>query len=201
MNKVTLKGKIQDIQYSHNIGEVQYDKANLIVDGQSGSQSILSIKFKKYSNKYHQGDIVSLVGNLRSFSTPKQDGKNKVNIYVFTYMDEPQNPADGIEVINKVELDGRICKMSDVHKLYSGKSLQFILANNIQVDQNKRLNSYIPCIAYNELAEQIEKLSIGENIKIIGQFRSRQYKKKLEDGEIEIRVAHEVVIKSFEIVK
>lgn len=200
MNKITLKGRLENIEYSHNIGEVEYDKANLIVESQSGTESILSVKFKKYSNKHRQGDIISLVGNIRSYSTLKQDGTNKVNVYVFTYMDEPESPQDGVEVVNKVELDGKICKLSDIHKLYSGKSLQFILANNIQVNQTKRLNSYIPCIAYNEIAEQIEKLSVGDKIKITGEFRSRQYKKKLPDDEIEIRVAHQVVIKSFELV-
>ena len=68
MNRIRLKGFIRDIQYSHTIGDVEYDKANIIVTRKDGKEDILSLRFKKFSNPYQDNQICSLVGNVRSYS-------------------------------------------------------------------------------------------------------------------------------------
>ena len=129
-NIVILKGTLRDIEYSHTINDVEYNKANLIIYQPNGQEDIISLKFKKYSNKYKNGDTISLKGNLRSYSQKLQNGKNKVNLYVFKYFDVPILTQD--EVYNKVVIDGRICKIDNLRINKNGKhSLHFILANNI----------------------------------------------------------------------
>ena len=64
-NIVILKGTLRDIEYSHTINDVEYNKANLIIYQPNGQEDIISLKFKKYSNKYKNGDTISLKGNLR----------------------------------------------------------------------------------------------------------------------------------------
>ena len=52
MNKIRLKGVIKDIEYSHNIQDVEYYKANIITEQQNGVEYIVPIKFKRFCNKY-----------------------------------------------------------------------------------------------------------------------------------------------------
>ena len=197
MNKITLKGLLRNIKPSHTIKDIEYDKADILVTRDVGKEDLLSLKFKKYSNKYKEGDIIELTGNLRSYSQKLDNNKNKVSLYVFTYFDIPET-----EDVNKVELDGRICKIEPLRKTKDGKiNLHFILANNLIIDEsNQKLNSYIPCIAWNNLARDLSKLQVNDQIKVIGELHSREYKKELDNGEIEIRVAHECLIKSFEVI-
>jgi hypothetical protein len=191
---VILKGIIQDIEYSHTIGDVEYEKANVIVRNSNGKQSILTLQFKKFSGNVKDGEYVSLVGNIRSYSRKISENKNKVNVYVFTYFDVPDDKFCSEEIENQVLLDGRICKLEPLRKLQDGKcNIHFILANNIEQNGNK-LNSYIPCIAWGKTAKQIAELSKNDKLAIVGELRSREYKKPLQDGEFEIRVAHELVV-------
>lgn len=196
MNEVLLKGYIKDIEPSHTIQGVQFDKANIIVPRGTGSEDILNIKFKRFSNRYKENDLVFLKGNVRSYSYKVAENKNKVNIYVFTYFDIPEKDCS-----NKVYLDGRICKMGDIRKTKSGKdNLHFIIANNIvSEDSTKRLNSYIPCIAWGNLARDMSKLSINTKLKVEGMLHSREHRQLQDNGEYNICVAHEIFVTSFEV--
>lgn len=195
MNQVILKGQIQSIDYSHTIGDVEYEKANIVVRNSNGKQSVLTLQFKKFSGDVKVGDFISLIGNLRSYSRKVSDQKNKVSVYVFTYFDQPEDIEE--ESDNQVLIDGRICKIEPLRNLENGKcNIHFILANNISQGGNK-LNSYIPCIAWGKCAKEISKLQKNDNIEICGELRSREYKKPTDDGKFEIRVAHELVVQEF----
>lgn len=194
MNKINLRGYLRDIEHSHNIGDIEYEKANLICPNTSGrDDDIISLKYKKYSNKYKEGDFIELEGNLRSYSTSK-DGKNTVQIYVFTYFDLPE-----VISANNTEIDGRICKIEPLRSTqYNKQYLHFTLANNI-FTKDKKINNYIPCICYNELAEELAKYTVNTKIMLEGEFHSHCYKKYLTDTEFEYRIAHELLVKNYEI--
>lgn len=197
MNEIKLKGFIRDIKSSHSINDIDYDKANLVVQRDAGIEDILNLRFKRFSNTYREGQEIELVGNVRSYSKHLSDGKNKVEIYVFTYFDKPEDFEDTNELI----LDGRICKIDSIRTVSNGKSnIHFILANNLDIeDSNKKLNSYLPCIAWGTLAKQISLLNVNDKIKITGRLQSREYKKYISEDEYEIRIAHEIYVKSFEL--
>ena len=189
MNKIILKGLIRNIQFSHFIQDIEFYKAELLVTDDNGKENVINIKFKRFSNPYQEGDEVLLVGNIRTYSQ-KLDTKNKVEVYVFTYFDEPEELE-----IDKVELDGHICKRGDLRKTQSGKDvIDFIIANNLK-SETQSLNCYIPCVAWGKLAKQINKMNIGDYINIVGKLQSREYKKKLSNDDFDIRIAHEVNIK------
>ena len=189
MNKIILKGFLRNIQYSHNIQDIEFCKAELITKQENGKENLVNIKFKRFSNPYKDGDEVTLVGNIRTYSQKLKD-KNKVEVYVFTYFDEPEDTT----ILNQAELDGRICVKGDLRKTQSGKDvLDFILANNLKTE-NQSLNCYVPCVAWGKVAKQIAQLNIGDNIHLIGQLQSREYKKKISENDFEIRVAHELNI-------
>ena len=195
MNEVTLQGYIRDIEFSHDIGNVEYGKANLICPGQNGKEDdIISLRYKKFSNRYKEGDLIELRGNIRSYSQ-RLENKNKVEIYVFTYFDIP-----GELKKNEIIIDGNICKMGKLSvSKYGKRYIHFTLANNIFTPGGKKLNNYIPCTVYDELAEQIEQeYDVKDHINIIGSLHSHTYKKHLLDNSIEYRIAHEVVVKECE---
>lgn len=190
MNKITLSGLIRNIRYSHNIKDVEYYKAELLVERENGLEDLLNLKFKRFSCPYKENDKISLTGNIRTFSRKLDNDKSKVDIYVFTYFDIPEVTANNI-----VELDGKICKKGDLRKTRNGKDvIDFIIANNISNDTSS-LNCYLPVVAWGKQAKQISKLPVGSIINIKGELRSREYKKQLDNGNFEIRIAHEVVVK------
>jgi hypothetical protein len=204
MNDVYLKGLIKNIQPSHSIEDVEYNKADFIVKRQDGKEDILNLRFKKYSLPYKEDQEIELVGNIRSYSKKVGD-KNKIDIYVFTYFDKPEiieNVDNGQTDVknNVVTIDGRICKIDGLRKTQAGKrNIHFILANNLCLkDTDKKLNSYIPCVAWGKLAKEISELSVNDKVKLIGELHSREYKKKLSEDDFEIRVAHEFVVNSIE---
>lgn len=179
------------------IGDVEYDKADLIVTRENGKEDLINLIFKRFSNRYNEGDIVELTGNVRSFSEKLESGKNKVSIYVFTYFDIPEEEE---EIINEVHLDGRICKIEELRQTNSGKdNIHFILANNIITqDGSQKLNNYIPCVAWGRLAREISSFQVSDKLNIVGELHSRVYKKYIDENEMEFRTAHEIVIKDFE---
>ena len=201
MNKIVLKGLLTNIQSSHEINNIEFCKANLLVKRTDGKEDLINLRFKKFSNPYEDNQEVHLNGNLRSYSTKLPDGKNKVDLYVFTYFDVPGTNENDQEDVNRVEIDGRICKIDSLRVTQNGKhNIHFILANNLIVsDGAKKLNSYIPCIAWGRDAIELSKLSINSQLKVVGELHSREYKKILDDGNFEFRVAHECVVKSFEV--
>lgn len=198
MNNIYLKGLLKNVRPSHVIEDVEYNKADLIVKRRDGKEDILSIRFKKYSLPYQEGQEVELVGNVRSYSR-RVGETNKIDIYVFTYFDKPGDDV-AFECNNVVAIDGRICKIEQMRKTKSGKkNIHFILANNLCLsDTDKKLNSYIPCVAWGKIAKQVSELSVNDKVKLTGELHSREYKKALENGEFEIRIAHEFVVNNIE---
>lgn len=193
MNEIKLCGTIRNIEYSHSIGDIDYDKANLIVQRENGIDDIVSLRFKKFSNTYKDGDTVSLTGNVRSYSKQLLDGKNKVDIYVFTYFDSPEED----DVTNSFVIDGRICKIEGVRILPNGKkNIHFIVANNLVTGDGKKLNSYLPCIAWGKTAQEISNMRVNDIVQISGKLQSREYKKYISDDDFEIRIAHELYVDS-----
>lgn len=201
MNEITLNGIIKDIESSHSIDNINFDKAKLIVKRANGAEDVINLRFKSYSNKYKENDIVTLKGNVRSYSYKVSENKNKVVIYVFTYFDEPTEMIEGVS--NTVTIDGRICKINELRHNKNGKqNVHFILANNLlSNDGSKRLNSYIPCIAWNKLAKELSKLSVNTQLRLKGELHSREHKKVLDNGDIEIRVAHELLVLDYEVIE
>ncbi len=192
MNKIKLTGIIKNIQYSHNIKDIEYNKANLIIK-RDNKEDIITLKFKKFSNPYNENDLISIEGNIRTFST-SLNGKNTVEVYVFTYFD-----SIDADIINECLVQGRICKKSAIRTTKNGKHIiDFIIANNIEAD-GKLLNIYIPCVAWGKTAKELDKLEVGTLLNVEGRLQSREYKKMISDYDFEIRMCHELNVINFNI--
>lgn len=190
MNFIYLKGIIKNIKYSHTIGDTVFNRADLIVKRDDGREDLIILKFKEFTLSTKEDCEIELIGNVRSFSQ-KMDGKNRVEIYVFSYFDRIE---ENYENDNVVILEGKICKKDTIRKTSNGKHyIHYIVANNIITEDNQKITSYIPCVAWGKLAKEIESnYGVGDDIHIEGQLQSREYKKRLSDNDIEIRMAHEL---------
>lgn len=194
MNSIILRGKISEIEPSHKIGDIEYNKAILHCKREDGKEDEIYLRFKKIATPEEDKEV-ELIGNIRSFSRKLDNGKNSVKIYVSTYFDKP---SELVGSGNECEIDGHICKISNVEYSKSGvPNIHFILANNIEKHDSKKLNSYIPCIAWGDLSLKLLELKIGDKIAVKGKLHSRQYKKRIDDSNYEIRTAHEVVIADY----
>jgi hypothetical protein len=190
MNLIYLKGIIKNIRYSHTIGDTTFNKADLIVRRPDGREDLIILKFKEFTLLTKEDREIELLGNIRSFSQ-QIEGKNKVEIYVFSYFDEVETQYD---TSNVVKIEGKICKKDTLRKTSSRKHyIHYIMVNNIITEDGMRLNSYIPCVAWGSLAKLIESdYTVGDSVHIEGQLQSREYKKKISEKELELRMAHEL---------
>ena len=180
MNEIYLDGQLHNIRTSHTVGSTVFEEAELHC-----GQYDLRIKFKSVNNTHKDGDEVSIVGSIRSYSYTEDD-KFKVQIYVLTEFDT------GTGVGNHAEVDGRICRQGNTGKTSKGVPFyKFTLANNI-LTKEKKFNSYIPCIIYGKKAAEMGKLPVSTVIKTTGYLRSYIAK--------ENELLHEYVIETFEVI-
>lgn len=216
MNKIRIEeGIVIDISPSHQIDDIQYDRMSILVKNSNGKESVLTLKYKHFDNKfYNVGNRVNCIGELRSHSKKLPNGKNKVDIYVSTSFDQLDDTYFETTDLfpSSVIIDGTVCSKEPLRELNSGKcNIHFILANNFSVDSNgnevdnssesavTRYNSYLPCIAWGKLAKRIDEIPIGTKLLISdGELRSREYIKKTDAGD-EIKVCHELYVKSYKV--
>ena len=187
MNRIILRGRIDNIEFSHRINSNNFYKATLSVQD---SLDVIRIQFK---NKcpYINGDFVELEGSIRSHTEKLADGKNRVNIYVFTQFNKPSNSYSN----NYFELDGRVCKTDKIRPTkHNQKHMHIILANNIfSYSGKQKLNNYIPVVGYDEFAEVLSKYKVNDRIIIKGFLHSRPYIKTEDDKSI-VKTAYEAII-------
>ncbi|MBE6008581.1 MAG: single-stranded DNA-binding protein [Lachnospiraceae bacterium] len=138
------------------------------------------------------GKAVRISGQLRSYNN-FTDKKNKLVLTVF---------AREIELFDKVpegnpnsiELNGFICKEPVYRVTPFGREIADVL---VAVNRAYKKSDYIPCIAWGRNARYVNKLNVGDNIKLWGRIQSRVYQKKTEDG-VEKKTAYEVSVSRIE---
>ena len=148
-----------------------------------------------------------------SIRTKDYDEGAKHHVLVFAYADEfkvlTNDEYINCKQHNEVKLVGAVCKETNFRRTNSGRIISDVmLAYNRDVmikddeDGYKNFHEsfYIPCVAWGVGAKRANKLSVGENISVVGRFQSRKYRKKdsLPD---DFLIAYEVSIISFEKVK
>ena len=98
---------------------------------------------------------------------------------------------------NQVFLNGFICKKPIYRTTPFGREIADIL---LAVNRSYNKSDYIPCICWGRNARFSEDLAVGNNIKIWGRIQSRDYQKKLENGEVITKTAFEVSVTKLEVI-
>lgn len=196
-NVVILAGEvISDFRFSHEIFGEKFYLFDLKVKRLSEKFDVIPIMISERILDIKQSPIgadVEVQGQLRSYNM-NVNGKTKVILSIFTKnlcnLEEPSSE-------NSVTLQGFICKKPIYRKTPRGREItDFTLA----VNRPYGITDYIPCIAWGRNAVYLSEQHIGTEICVVGMFQSREYTKKLENGECEVRTAFELSVKRLEVV-
>jgi len=201
-NEVQLTGLVDsELSVSHEIyGEVFYsfvlrvmrlsdicDYINVTV-----SERLLgSIELKR-------GSFVVVSGQFRSYNNYSDTGSRLIltvfarDIVIsdeFSQESSQRNP-------NYIYLNGFLCKPPVYRTTPFGREITDIL---IAVNRAYNKSDYIPCIAWGRNARFSSNLNVGDNIKIWGRIQSREYQKKISEGESITKTAYEISISKMEV--
>lgn len=204
-NYVKITGKIvSPIEFSHEIyGEGFY---NFFIEVPRLSETVdvlpVSISERLIINmELKEGTYVKIIGQLRSYNR-YVNGASKLILTVFArdieLLEDEEEIKENLKSPNEIFLDGYICKPPVYRTTPFGREISDLL---LAVNRAYNKSDYIPCIAWGRNARFCSNILVGDHIKIWGRIQSREYQKKLENGEVETRVAYEVSISKLEYIE
>ena len=123
-------------------------------------------------------------GQLRSFNNRSGVG----NRLVLTVYAQAIQPGTG-EPCNRILLSGALCKPPIFRRTPLGRSICDLM---LAVSRRYGRADYLPVIAWGQLAVRAARLQVGDPLSLEGRVQSRAYRKVLEDGSTQDRVAYEV---------
>ena len=62
-------------------------------------------------------------------------------------------------------------------------------------------SDYIPCICWGRNARYANSFAVGERCSVWGRIQSREYMKKIDEEQVEKRVAYEVSVSKLEVAR
>lgn len=190
-NRVYLSGKIaSEPVFSHEVyGEGFYD-INLQVNRLSEQFDTIPITiserlFKDFDLRI--GREIAVNGQFRSYNK-FVDGKSKLMLTVFVReLLEPKSNQN----CNIIELAGFICKEPIYRTTPFKREICDVL---LAVNRAYNKSDYLPCIAWGRNARFVSGLAVGEKLYLTGRIQSRTYQKRIDDENIETRIAYEVSV-------
>lgn len=138
------------------------------------------------------GAQLDIQGQIRTYNEDV-DGHNKLNIVVFAR--EIEESGSDYMPTNEIYLEGFLCKKPLQRTSPLGRRICDLM---LAVNRMYNKSDYIPCIAWGRNAIYSSTLEVGDKIAVQGRLQSRQYKKKTEDGDVQIKTAYEVSILQLE---
>lgn len=203
-NAVTIVGKVVgERKFSHEMYGEKFYIFNLEVPRLSDSVDILPITISErliFNIDFDLGKYVIIEGQLRSYNR-FIESSNRLVLTIFArgiYIPNEEELNERMRKPNEIYLDGYICKKPIYRTTPFGREITDLL---IAVNRPYNKSDYIPCIAWGRNARFCENLLIGDHIKVWGRIQSREYQKKLQSGEIEIKIAFEVSISKLEFIE
>ena len=204
-NIVTVVGKIaSEKEFSHEMFGEGFFTFDLEVPRLSESVDILPVSISErliVNLDLKKGEFVLVEGQLRSYNRYINDS-NRLVLTVFArdiYVPEDEEKLNELlKKPNEIYIDGYICKDPIYRTTPFGREITDLL---VAVNRPYNKSDYIPCIAWGRNARFCDRLSIGDHVKLWGRVQSRDYQKKLPNGEVFTRVAYEVSISKLEYIK
>ncbi|RDY24407.1 single-stranded DNA-binding protein [Romboutsia maritimum] len=191
-NVVNLRGEIDDnLELSHEIFGEKFFNTRIKINRLSNSYDILPMTISErllQEIDIQENKNVSVTGQLRSYNK-NVDNKNKLVLTVFVR--EIKSVEEDNKDPNNIFLDGYICKDPIYRKTPLGREITDLL---VAINRPYNKSDYIPSIVWGRNAKFAKSLKIGDRIQMWGRVQSREYEKKLENGEAMKKVAYEVSI-------
>lgn len=198
-NNITLTGVVEkEPEYSHEVFGEGYYIFMIKCSRTSGNTDVLPVMISDRLtdiNGIKAGQVVTVLGQIRSFNKHTDNVKSKLILTVFArefeVLAQDVTELSFEENINTVILDGFVCKPPIYRCTPKGREIADIL---VAVNRPYGKSDYIPCIAWGRNARFAGGLEVGEHIQIQGRFQSREYTKRISDSEVETRTAYEVSV-------
>lgn len=191
-NVVNLRGELsEDLEFSHEIFGEKFFNTNIKIKRLSDSYDVLPMTVSErllQEVDYKDNKEVSVIGQLRSYNK-SIDSKNRLVLTVFVR--EIKECDEENKDPNNIFLDGYICKKPVYRKTPLGREITDLL---VAINRPYNKSDYIPSIVWGRNAKFAKSLKIGDRIQMWGRVQSREYEKKLDNGEVIHKVAYEVSI-------
>ncbi|MDD3370137.1 MAG: single-stranded DNA-binding protein [Lachnospiraceae bacterium] len=198
-NQVTIMGKIvSDFEYSHEIFGEGFYMVNVQVERLSDSADLIPIMVSERLldvTADYQGENIIVSGQFRSYNR-HEDRRNKLVLSVFAREIVFVEDIDKGVKTNQIFLDGYICKEPIYRKTPLGREIADLL---LAVNRPYGKSDYIPCICWGRNARFASGFHVGERCLVWGRIQSREYMKKLEEEQVEKRIAYEVSVSKLEL--
>ena len=190
-NNVLIKGKIVKLPaYSHTVMGEGFFEMYVEVERLSNETDILPVTIsERLIGDFKLGDKLGIVGQFRSYNKLEGD-KSKLMLTIF--VKELIDPKE-IAEINQVTLVGYICKEPIYRTTPFGREICDVL---LAVNRAYNKSDYLPCIAWGRNARFVKDLEIGEKLEVQGRIQSRKYQKRIDENNVETRVAYEISLSS-----
>lgn len=198
-NQVTVMGEIvSDFTFSHEIFGEGFYMTDLKVQRLSESYDeipvMVSERLIDVTGNY-KGKYVNIGGQFRSYNR-HEEHKNRLVLSVFAREIEFVDFLEESAKTNQIYLDGYICKEPIYRKTPLGREIADVL---LAVNRPYGKSDYIPCICWGRNARFASGFNVGERCAIWGRIQSREYMKRMEDEQVEKRIAFEVSVSKMEI--
>ena len=198
-NQVTVMGEIaSNFSYSHEIYGEGFYMIDVKCKRLSESYDIIPVMVSErlidVSGDY-VGALICVVGQFRSYNR-HEEHKNRLVLSVFAreigFIEEMEESSK----TNQIFLDGYICKEPVYRKTPLGREIADLL---LAVNRPYGKSDYIPCICWGRNARYANHFKVGERCAVWGRIQSREYMKKIDEDNVERRVAFEVSVSKLEL--
>ncbi|MBE5874363.1 MAG: single-stranded DNA-binding protein [Lachnospiraceae bacterium] len=198
-NQVTVMGEIvSEFSYSHEIFGEGFYMVDVKVQRLSESHDIIPVMVSERLldvSENYVGMLICVNGQFRSYNR-HEERKNRLVLSVFAREIEFLEEVEESSKTNQIYLDGYICKEPIYRKTPLGREIADLL---LAVNRPYGKSDYIPCICWGRNARYANGFKVGERCAVWGRIQSREYMKKLDEENVEKRVAFEVSVSKLEL--
>lgn len=198
-NQVHLRGKmVTGFSFSHELLGERFYTAQVTVDRLSEVTDTIPIMVSERLIDVTQdyiGKYVEIRGQFRSYNQYNEE-HNRLILHVFATKMEILEEED--YPINKIYLDGYICKPTVYRKTPLGREISDVL---LAVNRSYHKSDYIPCICWGRNARYASSLEVSSHLQMEGRIQRREYSKRISETETESRTAYEVSVGSMKLLE
>jgi len=202
-NIINISGRVvSELEFSHEIYGEGFYRFDIEVGRLSGAGDTLPVTISERimdKDTMQIGKLMHITGQIRSYNSyVEADKRNKLVLTIFAR--DVQMPVEAeaeAQSQNDVFLDGYLCKPAIYRTTPFGREIADLL---VAVNRSYNKSDYIPCITWGRNARYAGKLEVGDRVRLWGRKQSRQYQKRLENGDVLEKTAYEVSISKIEVV-
>ena len=200
-NQVSIVGEIvSEFRFTHEVYGEGFYVVDVAVNRLSNYMDyiplMVSERLMDVGTDY-TGELICVNGQFRSYNR-HEERKNRLVLSVFAREVNFACELEESSKTNQIFLDGYICKEPIYRKTPLGREIADLL---LAVNRPYGKSDYIPCICWGRNARYANNFKVGERCAVWGRIQSREYMKKLDEENVERRVAFEVSVSKLELIE